>query len=109
MAGLAVAGGDGASGVAFATKRNLRSSSPSPTVQHASALTAALWKLDPRCWNGNYDGWRYLMNACKAAGISAEEFAQWSVQDPDYANDADEIVQLWAMHRQNIAVRCLLH
>jgi hypothetical protein len=81
--------------LAIANKGTLRISSPSLPLHKAKDATAAMWKLDPLRWSGDYDGWRYLLNACKAAGISAEEFVKWSTQDPRYAGDADEIAKQW--------------
>jgi hypothetical protein len=64
--------------------------------------TEALFKLDPAGWNNKtektakgYLRWLALMSACKAVGISADDFVAWCVQDPDYANDADEIRPKW--------------
>jgi hypothetical protein len=60
-----------------------------------------LLKLDPIGWRnseGNAEGylrWLALMTACKAAGISADDFVAWCVQDPMYAADADEIRRKW--------------
>jgi hypothetical protein len=35
------------------------------------------------------------MAACHAAGIEREDFIAWSVSDPKYAKDGDEIRQMW--------------
>lgn len=55
----------------------------------------ALFKLDPVCWRGRYERWFELMMACKAVGISAEKFVEWSTQDEVYSADAEVIARLW--------------
>ena len=64
--------------------------------------TEALFKLDPAGWNNKsektakgYLRWLALMSACKAVGISADDFVAWCVQDPMYVGDADEIRRKW--------------
>jgi hypothetical protein len=58
-------------------------------------LTEALRKLDPRRWNGKYEEWLSLMMACKFAGIEREAFIEWSIGDPDYADDGEVIARKW--------------
>jgi hypothetical protein len=86
-------------------KRNLSNSmSPLPHVHaEVASLTEALFKLDPVEWRGqqhggweeSYDAWLALMMACKAAGISKEDWVEWCVGDECYANDEDEIGRKW--------------
>jgi hypothetical protein len=57
--------------------------------------TAALWKMDPCDWRGDYDGWFHLAGACKAIGISRREFAKWSAGDPRYAADGRTVERIW--------------
>jgi hypothetical protein len=57
--------------------------------------TEALFKLDPLCWRNNHDDWLRLLMACKAVGISVEDFVRWSMQDPVYADQGDVIRRKW--------------
>jgi len=57
--------------------------------------TAALWKMDPCDWCGDYDGWFHLAGACKAVGISRREFVRWSGGDPLYAADGRTVARIW--------------
>jgi hypothetical protein len=58
-------------------------------------LTAALQAMDPVEWRGDHERWFELLMGCKFAGISLTEFTEWSTQDPDYADDADQIAIWW--------------
>jgi hypothetical protein len=62
-----------------------------------SSALAELNVLDYR----NYEDWRNLMMAAHSAGIDKEEFIDWSTEDPLYANDADEIAQMWDALRRD--------
>ena len=67
---------------------------------HASAVevadvTAALWELDARDWNGGYPAWFAFATACRFLGIARAEFVRWCVTDPDYAADARLIERIW--------------
>jgi Bifunctional DNA primase/polymerase, N-terminal len=62
---------------------------------HASDLTAALRKLDPLRWGGQFEEWFVLMAACRAVGIGREDFIEWSIGDPRYAGDAGVIGRMW--------------
>jgi hypothetical protein len=71
-----------------------------PPNEVVASLTKALFKLDPCEWRSEddqsqYDGWLALMMACKAAGISKEDWVEWCVGDECYADDADEIGRKW--------------
>jgi hypothetical protein len=57
--------------------------------------TEALRKLDPCLWNGKHDEWFELLMGCKAAGIDCEDFVEWSIGDPDYADDAHSVRVKW--------------
>jgi hypothetical protein len=57
--------------------------------------TKALRKLDPCVWSRRHDEWFELLMGCKAAGIDCEDFVEWSIGDPDYADDADIIRVKW--------------
>jgi Bifunctional DNA primase/polymerase, N-terminal len=57
--------------------------------------TAALWRMDPCDWRGDYDGWFHLAGACKAVGISGREFVRWSGSDPQYAADGRAVERIW--------------
>jgi hypothetical protein len=65
----------------------------SPVV--VADLTAALWKLDACEWR-DHDAWLGLMTACQYEGIRCEDFVEWSISDPDYKDDGEEIRQRWA-------------
>ena len=64
-------------------------------------FASALRKLDPIAWRNSeateegYLGWLALMSACKVAGISCEDFVEWSTRDPVYADDGDVIRRKW--------------
>jgi hypothetical protein len=64
----------------------------SPVV--VADLTAALWKLDACEWR-DHDAWLGLMTACRYEGIRCEDFVKWSISDPDYRDDGEEIRQRW--------------
>jgi hypothetical protein len=55
----------------------------------------ALWSMDPTEWNGNWAEWFALAGSSKAGGIEREDFCLWSMGDPDYADDRDEIEAAW--------------
>jgi hypothetical protein len=57
-------------------------------------LTTALGKIDPIEYRDR-DAWLELLIACKSVGISLQAFTAWSIQDPMYADDADEIERQW--------------
>jgi hypothetical protein len=65
-----------------------------PLPHHAADLTDALRKLDPRDWS-EHDRWLQLMTACRAVGIERADFIEWSVGDPDYADDGEVIARRW--------------
>jgi hypothetical protein len=70
---------------------------PSLLPNHAvvASLTEAPFKLDPVEWQGKHDEWLGLMMACKAAGISKEDWVEWCVGDECYADDEDLIRLKW--------------
>jgi Bifunctional DNA primase/polymerase, N-terminal/Primase C terminal 2 (PriCT-2) len=76
------------------------------SIQHCDGASEALFKLDPVRWRNSdgsaegYQGWLRLMMACKAVGISADDFVRWSTQDADYAGHGDEIRRKWDSVRQ---------
>jgi hypothetical protein len=47
---------------------------------------SALRRLDPYLWRGEHDEWFELLMGAKAAGIGREDFVEWSIGDPDYAD-----------------------
>ena len=61
----------------------------------AASLTEALRKLNPVGWRGQRDQWLMLMNACKFVGVARDDFVGWSVGDPVYAGDENEIAAQW--------------
>jgi hypothetical protein len=76
----------------------LPSSAPPDAV--VAELTAALFQLDPEDWRSegsqeSYDAWLGLMMACKAAGISEDDWVEWCMGDECYAGDEDEIRRKW--------------
>lgn len=71
-----------------------------PNNEVVAELTEALFKLDPCEWGseGSQEGylsWLALMMACKAAGISREDWIEWCAGDEGYADDVDEIECKW--------------
>jgi DNA-binding Lrp family transcriptional regulator len=58
-------------------------------------LTTALWKMNSIDWRGDYEGWFALLMGAKYVGISLEAFIEWSVRDPVYAEDAEDIARQW--------------
>jgi hypothetical protein len=87
--------------VATGTKRSLDTSLAFPAHDDDGRWTDALFELDPCHWRNSeatargYEGWLALMTACKAVGISVEDFVEWSTQDPVYAGDGDVIARKW--------------
>ena len=76
--------------------------------ERVASLTEALRKLDPVRWNSKgqnskdekYAEWLALMVACKFAGIEREVFVEWSIGDPDYADDGEVIARKWESFAQ---------
>ena len=66
-----------------------------PVHGDVASLRDGLFKLDAVEWRGQYLPWLTLMMACKAAGISKEDWIAWSVSDECYADDADVIARKW--------------
>jgi hypothetical protein len=65
-----------------------------------SHLADALRQIDPRDFGrepdkDHYEEWFALVGACKAIGISREEFVEWSVGDPQYADHGPKIGRIW--------------
>jgi hypothetical protein len=73
--------------------KNLRRSSLHAHVAHG--VLEALCKMDPCEWNGDWDRWFELLMACKYVGIARDDFIEWSVSDPDYAGEREEIARQW--------------
>jgi hypothetical protein len=65
-------------------------------IQGQTALSAAdtIGKLDPTRFR-EYTKWLHLMMACHAAAIEREDFVEWSIGDPLYANAGDEVRKIW--------------
>jgi Bifunctional DNA primase/polymerase, N-terminal/Primase C terminal 2 (PriCT-2) len=57
--------------------------------------TEALHQLDPCAWRGEHDEWFALLMGAKAAGIACDDFVEWSIGDPEYADDAEIIRVKW--------------
>jgi Bifunctional DNA primase/polymerase, N-terminal/Primase C terminal 2 (PriCT-2) len=66
-----------------------------PSPGDAVGVLDALGKLDPECWRGKHDEWLALMMACKFVGVGVDDFVEWSIGDPVYANDEDVIRRKW--------------
>jgi hypothetical protein len=58
-------------------------------------LTAALRQMNPVEWRGQNEKWLKLMTACRWAGITCADFIAWSISDPEYEHDGDEIERRW--------------
>jgi hypothetical protein len=64
-------------------------------------LREAFLRLDPAAWrntdasSGSYLRWFHLLCACKAAGITRDDFVEWSTRDPEYAGDGGVIGRKW--------------
>jgi Bifunctional DNA primase/polymerase, N-terminal len=78
-----------------AVKWNPITPPPPHARDHADNLTAALAKLDPRKWNGQFGEWFVLMAACRFVGIERDAWIEWCVRDPDYAGDGEVIARQW--------------
>jgi hypothetical protein len=74
-------------------RRRVCAPSGEPVV--VADLTAALNRMNPIDWRGDYEGWFALLMGAKYVGISLATFTQWSIQDPVYADDAEEIARQW--------------
>jgi Bifunctional DNA primase/polymerase, N-terminal/Primase C terminal 2 (PriCT-2) len=57
-------------------------------------LTDALRQIDPRDFR-NYEDWFALAGACKAVGISRDDFAEWCLRDEAYAGTGEENERIW--------------
>jgi hypothetical protein len=58
-------------------------------------VTEALRKLDPCGWRGRHDEWFAVLMGAKAAGIAEDDFVEWSIGDPEYADDGEIIRVKW--------------
>jgi Primase C terminal 2 (PriCT-2) len=76
-------------------ERNLSNSNRNSVVVDVGDATDALRQLDPCVWNGRHDEWFELLMGAKAAGIGCEDFVEWSIGDPEYADDAEIIRVKW--------------
>jgi len=95
--------------VFWPSEGNLRSgvclNIPSPPAHHDPVVvadrTTALRKMNVRDWNGKrveggkHEEWYELLLGCKYVGISLADFTEWCVNDPDYADDAEDIECQW--------------
>ena len=61
----------------------------------AEAYLEALRRMDPVDWRGDFGGWFALVGACKAVGISRDDFAEWSTRDLEYVERRGEIERIW--------------
>jgi len=52
----------------------------------------------------DFDEWLALLTACKVAGVSREDFVSCSVTDPDYADDAESVRDIWNRVKPNGAI-----
>jgi hypothetical protein len=80
------------------TKRNpIKKDRPAPRTDavYVADVTAALREMDPCDWRGDYVRWFALMTACCAEGISERDFVAWSIGDPQYAADGNQIRKMW--------------
>jgi hypothetical protein len=71
-----------------------------PPNEVVAELTAALFELEPCDWcsegsAASYNSWLRLMIACKAVGISKEDWLAWCMRDERYADDEDEVGAKW--------------
>jgi hypothetical protein len=51
--------------------------------------------MDPIEWRGTWEEWFALAGACKAAGIARDDWVDWCLGDPEYADRRDEIERVW--------------
>jgi hypothetical protein len=49
----------------------------------------------------DFSRWLRLLTSCKVAGVSREDFVSWSISDPAYADDAEEIAEIWDIVKPN--------
>jgi hypothetical protein len=76
-----------------------------PRVVPRKGLREAFLQLDPIAWRNtdgteaNYLRWFHLLMACKAAGITLEDFVEWCTRDPKYRNDGRVIARKWESAR----------
>jgi hypothetical protein len=68
--------------------------------EDGSGLVDALRQIDPRDFGkdpdkDHYDEWFALAGACKAIGISREEFVEWCLGDEAYADHGPKIERIW--------------
>jgi hypothetical protein len=77
-------------------KRNLSNSTIGLGVGEVEGATEALRKLDPCAWDHKHDEWFELLMGAKPAGIAGDDFVEWSIGDPEYADDAAIIRVKWS-------------
>jgi hypothetical protein len=65
-----------------------------------NGTTGILAPIDPTEYR-SFPDWFRLMMSCFVAGVAREEFVAWSVSDPPYANDGDEIRRMWDALKPN--------
>jgi hypothetical protein len=49
----------------------------------------------------DFDEWLALLTSCKVAGVDREDFVSWSVGDPDYADHAENVRDIWNRVKPN--------
>jgi hypothetical protein len=60
-----------------------------------------LTKIDPTEYNHQVTEWIGLMTSCKVAGVDREAFVAWSISDPEYADQAENIRGIWDRLKPN--------
>jgi hypothetical protein len=65
---------------------NCQHLSPAPDVD--------LSRIDPTEYR-EFGRWLRLLTSCKVAGVSREAFLAWSIGDPQYAEDAKRVLEVW--------------
>jgi hypothetical protein len=80
--------------LAIGTQRDLGHKPLVRVMDAALRVGGPLGELDVTQYR-NYGDWLRLMMACHAAGIGREDWIEWCLSDPAYAEDRDEIERLW--------------
>jgi hypothetical protein len=89
---LAEARGDGLEG-GNPSKERIISTPHDPVL--VADCTAALRKMNVEDWRGKHDPWFELLMGCKYVGIALEDWVEWCVSDPHYADHAEIIERKW--------------
>jgi hypothetical protein len=76
------------------TKKRQRAVSNCQHLSNSPAPDVDLSRINPIEYR-EFGRWLRLLTSCKVAGVSREAFVEWSAGDPQYAEDAKRVLEVW--------------